>query len=63
MAGRRRYVLRGVPGGWRIWDNKRADYWGDLYQVCPEELVIQLNDDRSSKAIVDLVRKSRRTKR
>jgi hypothetical protein len=40
---RRRYVLRGVPGGWRIWDNTARRFWGELYEVCPDELVAELN--------------------
>ncbi|MFF5310240.1 hypothetical protein [Streptomyces massasporeus] len=33
---RRRYVARGVPGGYRIWDNRGRRWWGDLYELCPE---------------------------
>jgi hypothetical protein len=28
-----RYVARGVPGGYRIWDNKARRWWGDLYEL------------------------------
>ncbi|WP_433351707.1 hypothetical protein ACQP25_01700 [Microtetraspora malaysiensis] len=32
---RRRDVARGMPGGYRIWDNKARRWWGDLYEICP----------------------------
>jgi hypothetical protein len=51
--GRRRYVLRGVPDGWRIWDNKRARFWGDFYEMSPDELVAGLNRDGLSEAAND----------
>ncbi|MEU6412862.1 hypothetical protein [Microbispora sp. NPDC046933] len=34
---RRRYLARGVPGGYRIWDNKARRWWGDLYELCPDD--------------------------
>jgi hypothetical protein len=42
-VGRRRYVARGVPGGYRIWDNKARRWWGDLYELCPDDLLAELN--------------------
>lgn len=57
---RRRYVPRGVPGGYRIWDNKgRRWWWGDLYQLCPDDLVVNstatptTRRPRSSQAVPD----------
>ncbi|MFI7636900.1 hypothetical protein [Nonomuraea sp. NPDC049400] len=44
--GRRRYVARGVPGGYRIWDNKARRWWGDLYELCPDELNGARNHDK-----------------
>ncbi|MEU6958987.1 hypothetical protein [Streptomyces chrestomyceticus] len=26
---RRRYVARGVPGGYRVWDNRGRRWWGE----------------------------------
>ncbi|MED7827355.1 hypothetical protein [Streptomyces chiangmaiensis] len=31
---RRRSVARGVPGGYRIWDNRGCQWWSDLYELC-----------------------------
>ncbi|MEV5952651.1 hypothetical protein AB0M11_02530 [Streptomyces sp. NPDC051987] len=30
---RRRFVARGVPGGYRIWDNRGRRWWGDLHEL------------------------------
>lgn len=29
---RRTYVAKGVAGGWKIWNNKRKTFWGELYE-------------------------------
>jgi hypothetical protein len=63
MTGRTRYVLRGVPGGWRIWDNKAKRFWGDLYEVCPDELTAELNGSKHQSTVVHLTRKARGAKR
>jgi hypothetical protein len=60
---RRRYVLRGVPGGWRIWDNSARGFWGELYEVCPEELVDELNGNASVDAITALTKQARSARR
>jgi hypothetical protein len=60
---RRRYVARGVPGGYRIWDNKARRWWGDLYELCPDELLDELNGDRDSGKITALLRTHRSRKR
>jgi hypothetical protein len=60
---RRRYVLRGVPGGWRIWDNSARRFWGELYEVCPEELVDELNGKASVAAITRLTKQARSARR
>ncbi|SEN21964.1 hypothetical protein SAMN05660976_07076 [Nonomuraea pusilla] len=44
--GRRRYVARDVSGGYRIWDNKTRRWRGDLYELCPDELLNELNGTR-----------------
>jgi hypothetical protein len=63
MTGRARYVLRGVPGGWRIWDNRAKRFWGELYEVCPDELVTELNGDKRHAKVTDLTRQARNAKR
>ncbi|MEU6319205.1 hypothetical protein [Streptomyces sp. NPDC047009] len=40
-ASRRRYVARGVPGGYRIWDNRGRRWRGDLYELCLDDLVAE----------------------
>ncbi len=60
---RRRYVARGVPGGYRVWDNKARRWWGDLYELCPDELLDELNGDRDSDKITVLLRTYRAGKR
>jgi len=40
---KRRYVARGVPGGYRIRDNRNRRWWGDHYELCPDELLAELN--------------------
>ena len=39
----RRYVVRGVPGGYLILDNKARRWVGDYYEVQPHELCCELN--------------------
>jgi phage gp46-like protein len=60
---RRRYVARGVPGGYRIWDNKTRSWWGDLYELCPDDLLTELNGDKDYKRITDLLKRYRAQKR
>jgi hypothetical protein len=60
---RRRYVARDVPGGYRIWDNKARRWWGDLYELCPDELLDELNGNCDHGRITLLLRKYRAQKR
>ncbi|MEG3633538.1 hypothetical protein [Micromonospora sp. S2-005] len=60
---RRRYVARGVDGGYRIWDNRGRRWWGDLYELCPDELLNELNGARDYAKITALLRKYRAQKR
>jgi hypothetical protein len=60
---RRRYVLRGVPGGWRIWDNTARRFWGELYEVCPDELVDELNGHAGFAAVTALTKQARGARR
>jgi hypothetical protein len=54
--GRRRYVARGVPGGYRIWDNKARRWWGGLYELCPDDLLDELNGARNYDKITALLK-------
>ncbi|NJC68757.1 hypothetical protein HC031_03300 [Planosporangium thailandense] len=60
---RRRYVARGVPGGYRIWDNKARRWWGDLYELCPDELLDELNGKADYEKITALLKRCRAQKR
>ncbi|TDE56409.1 hypothetical protein E1295_10700 [Nonomuraea mesophila] len=61
--GRRRYVARGVPGGYRIWDNKARRWWGDLYELCPDDLLDELNGARDYDEITALLKRYRAMQR
>ncbi|MBD3143676.1 hypothetical protein IEQ31_10865 [Microbispora camponoti] len=60
---RRRYVARGVPGGYRIWDNRARRWWGDLYELCPDDLLDELNGGANHEKIAALLRRYRILKR
>ncbi|MFJ6571230.1 hypothetical protein ACIQNU_27830 [Streptomyces sp. NPDC091292] len=60
---RRRYVARGVPGGYRIWDNRRRGWWGDLYELCPDDLLTELNGPADQARITALLKRYRALKR
>ncbi|WP_436773627.1 hypothetical protein [Yinghuangia sp. YIM S09857] len=61
--GRRRFVARGVPGRYRIWDNRRGRWWGETYELCPDELLVELNGARDHARVVALVKRYRGLKR
>ncbi|WP_326637703.1 hypothetical protein OIE67_06820 [Nonomuraea fuscirosea] len=61
--GRRRYVARGVSGGYRIWDNKARRWWGDLYELCPDEVLDELNGARDPGRLTTLLKRHRAEKR
>jgi hypothetical protein len=60
---RRRYVVRGVPGGYQIWDNRARRWWGDHYGVQPDELVAELNGDADYERVTALIKRYRALKR
>ncbi|NUW45021.1 hypothetical protein [Nonomuraea rhodomycinica] len=60
---RRRYVARGVPGGYRIWDNKARRWWGELYELCPDDLLAELNGARDHARVTALLRRHRAMRR
>ncbi|KUO08545.1 hypothetical protein [Streptomyces sp. DSM 15324] len=61
--GGRRYVARGVPGGYRIWDNRRRGHWGDFYELCPDDLLAALNAGAEQARIVELMRRYKKARR
>ncbi len=56
-------MARGVPGGYRIWDTKARRWWGDLYELCPDDLLTELNGDADYEKITALLKKYRALKR
>jgi hypothetical protein len=60
---RRRYVARGVPDGYRIWDNKAHRWWGDHYEVCPDDPLAELNGVADYDKITQLLKRYRALKR
>ena len=56
-------MAKGVPGGWRIWNNKSKKFWGELYERQPDELLDELNGKFRSDEIVRLTRKYQKDKR
>ncbi|WP_405057296.1 hypothetical protein OG474_31775 [Kribbella sp. NBC_01505] len=61
--GKRRYVARGVPGGYRIWDNKQKRWWGNQYDFCPDALLAELNAAKDPAALTSLQNQYRAQKR
>ncbi|MGP3689839.1 hypothetical protein ACTVZO_34955 [Streptomyces sp. IBSNAI002] len=60
---RRAYVARGVPGGYRIWKTKGGRWWGDLYELCPDDLLAELNGTADPERITALLKRYRALKR
>ncbi|PWR15189.1 hypothetical protein DKT69_12470 [Micromonospora sicca] len=56
-------MARGVPGGYRVWDNKARRWWGDLYQLCPDDLLTELNGEANPDKITALLKRYRALKR
>lgn len=53
----------GVPGGCRIWDNKGGRWWGDHYELCPDDLLTELNGGADRDRIATLLKRYRSLKR
>lgn len=56
-------MARGVTGGYRIWDNRACRFWGEVYELCPDDLLAELNGAASPAAITALQRRYRKLKR
>ncbi|XVU25092.1 hypothetical protein ACQPZJ_49230 [Actinoplanes sp. CA-054009] len=61
--GKRRYVAKGVPGGYQVWDNKARRWWGEPYELYPEKLLNELNGAHNNDKITALTREYRARKR
>lgn len=60
---RRKYVAKGIKGGWRIWNNRSESWWGQLYELQPDDLLVELNGAKRNDVIVKLTRKYQKAKR
>ncbi|GAA3372783.1 hypothetical protein GCM10020367_29600 [Streptomyces sannanensis] len=56
-------MAKGVPGGYRIWDNRGRRWWGDLYELCPDDLITELNGGADYGKITALLKRYRVQKR
>jgi hypothetical protein len=60
---RRRYVAKGVPGGYRIWDTKGRRWWGEHFELCPDDLLAELNGSADYAKVTKLLKHYRSLKR
>ena len=60
---KRRFVAKGVPGGWRIWNKIVKKWWGHHYEKQPDELVAELNGEKRQEVLNRLSRKLQNDKR
>ncbi|WP_406483620.1 hypothetical protein [Streptomyces sp. NBC_01615] len=54
---------RGMPGGYWVWGNRGRRWWGDLYELCPDDLVLELNGPADHARITALMKRYRAQKR
>jgi len=52
-----------VPGGYRIWDNKNRRWWGEQYELCPDELLTELNGPKRYERVTALLKLYRALRR
>jgi hypothetical protein len=56
-----RFVAKAEAGkGWRIWDNQQKKWWGERYQIFPEQLLAELNGGKRPDRITELIRQTAR---
>jgi len=46
---------KGVPGGYRIWTTRQR-WWGDHYELCPDDMLRELTATRNYQRITELLR-------
>ena len=56
-------MARGVPGGYQIWDNRARRWWGERYEVCPDDLLAELNGPADYEKVTALLKRYRALKR
>jgi hypothetical protein len=52
-----------VPGGCRISDDRARRWWGEQYEIQPDDLVAELNGRADYARITALLRRHRKLKR
>ncbi len=60
---RKKYVAKGVPGGWRIWSTISQTWWGQFYEKQPDDLVAELNGPKRPEMLIELQKKYLKDKR
>jgi len=60
---RRKYVAKGVPGGWRIWNKQLKKFWADFYETQPDDLLAELNGEKRPAKLTELNKRYRAAKR
>ena len=56
-------MARGVPGGYQIRNNRSRRWWGDHFQLCPDDLVAALNSGADHATVTALINRYRALKR
>ena len=58
---KRRFVGKSESGhGWRIWDNKIRRWWGEHYTQYPEQLLAELNGEKRTERLTQLIKQTKR---
>ncbi|WP_192808577.1 hypothetical protein [Actinomadura montaniterrae] len=52
-----------MPLGYWIWDTKARRWWGELNELCPDDLLTELNGGADHEKITALLKKYRAPKR
>lgn len=54
---RRKYVAKGIVGGfWRIWNRRAKRWWGENYRAYPEFLLNELNGQKRPEKLTEYIR-------
>ncbi|MFG2753687.1 hypothetical protein, partial [Streptomyces xanthophaeus] len=48
---------------YRIWQTRGGRWWGELYELCPDDLLAELNGKKDPEKITALLRRYRALKR
>lgn len=63
MSSQNKFVAKATPNiGWRIWNRKTRQWWGNYFKEYPEEVLVELNGQKRPSILAELCRKSYRPK-